>query len=175
MRPIFAAAVVAGVGLLTIEASPTQALVISVGEPNGSTGTTKCVDVSGNSIVPAPVQVFDCHASGAQQFQWAGPDPQFESSVPPGTTIYTESGHDCLDIVGVGTTNGTPVQSFPCNGGINQQFIYFNGQIIAYANTAIARMKCLDAGNGTRTVGPNFTQLVIEDCNGTDAQQFQLK
>ena len=183
MRPIFAAAAVAmaGVGLLTFEASPTEAAVFSVGPPFGSTGTSACMDVSGNSlginpdgsVSPVPVIVFACHAGPNQQFQFAGPNPEFAETVPPGTTIYTESGQRCLDVEGVGTTNGTPLISFSCNGGVNQQFIYEFGQIMVYFNTRT--LKCLDAGNGTSTVGPNGTQLIINDCNGSDNQQFQIK
>jgi hypothetical protein len=128
------------------------------------------MDVSGNNdAAGTPVQVFDCHASGSQQFQWAGPDPTFPDT-PPGSIIYAESGHFCLDIVGGATTNGTPVQIFTCHGQLNQQFMYVNGNIMVYYTTR--GPKCLESPDPNFT---NGTQLVIDDCKGTDQQQFQIK
>ena len=189
MRSIFttgAAGVIAGIGLLTFDASPTNAAVFAVG-PNGGTNLV-CMDVMYNSTAAgAPVIAYDCHNGDDQQFEFAGPDcvtqtafaacRQYPNNVPPGTTIYTvpsnpvpiesASYFNCLDVSGAGTANGTPVISYPCNGGVSQQFIYYNGQIVVY--TSINSPKCLDA-----TDMANFTQIIISDCTSSASQQWQI-
>ena len=154
MRSIFATAaagVIAGVGLLTSDASPINAAIFTVGPPDDLV----CMNVRYNSTAAGvPVIAYDCHAGPEQQFEFAGPDcvtqtsfsacEQYPKNVPPGTNIYTvpsnpvpiasASYFNCLDVEGVGTANGTPVISYPCNGGVNQQFIYKNGQIVVYTS-----------------------------------------
>jgi hypothetical protein len=161
MRWIFAAAAVAitGVGVLTLGGSPTAAAVFSVGPPDGAAGNFVCMDVSGNSPTPGtPVIAYDCHAGPSQQFQFAG---------PRGTTIYAESGQTCLDVQGAAFTDGTPVQSFTCNGTVAQQFLYGAGRILNFRGELF---KCLDAGDMA-----NSTQLVINTCDGSPSQQWQIK
>jgi hypothetical protein len=160
MRWIFAAAAVAitGLGLLTLDGSPTEAAIFSVGPPNGSTGNFVCMDVSGNSLTPGtPVIAYDCHAGPNQQFQFAG---------PRGRTIYAESGQTCLDVQGAAFADGTLVQSFTCNGTVAQQFLY-DGRIVNFRGELF---KCLDAGDRA-----NLTQLVINTCDGSPSQQWQIK
>ena len=189
MRSIFTTAavvVIAGVGLLTSDASPINAAVFTVGPPDWV--NLVCMDVRYNSTAAgAPVIAYTCHAGSDQEFVFAGPDcvtqtsfsacKQYPTNVPPGTTIYTvpsnpptasASYFNCLDVEGAGTANGTPVVSNPCNGGINQQFIYMNGQIVVY--TSINSPKCLDA-----TDMANFTQIIINDCTESVSQQWQIK
>ena len=193
MRSIFttaAAGVIAGVGLLTSDASPIiNAAVFSVGPPENGVTNLVCMNVRYNSTAAgAPVIACDCHAGPEQQFEFAGPDcvtqtsfsacTQYPNNVPPGTTIYTvpsnpvpiesASHFNCLDVSEAGTANGTPVISYPCNGGVNQQFIYNNGQIVVY--TSINSPKCLDA-----TDMANFTQIIINDCTSSASQQWQIK
>jgi hypothetical protein len=192
MRSIFttaAAGVIAGVGLLTFDASPINAAVFSVGQPENGGTNLVCMDVMYNSTAAgAPVIAYDCHDGDDQQFEFAGPDcvtqtafaacRQYPNNVPPGTTIYTvpsnpvpiesASHFNCLDVSEAGTANGTPVISYPCNGGVNQQFIYNNGQIVVY--TSINSPKCLDA-----TDMANFTQIIINDCTSSASQQWQIK
>src|SRR5262249_24353831 len=156
--------VIAGVGLLTFDASPINAAVFSVGSPENGVTNLVCMDVLYDSTAAGkPVIDYACHARGEQQVAFSGPhfwnpDPssactQYPKNVPPGTTIYTTissnpptasaSHFNCLDVEGAGTANGTPVISNPCNGGVNQQFIYQNSQIVVY--TSINYPKCLDA------------------------------
>ena len=187
MRSIFATAaagVIAGVGLLTSDASPINAAIFTVGPPDDLV----CMNVRYNSTAAGtPVIAFDCLAGPEQQFEFAGPDcvthtsfsacEQYPKNVPPGTTIYTvpsnpptasASYFNCLDVEGAGTANGTPVISNPCNGSVNQQFIYQNGQIVVY--TSINSPKCLDA-----TDMANFTQIIINDCTASASQQWHIK
>ena len=192
MRSIFttaAAGVIVGVGLLTSGASPINAAVFSAGPPENIVTNLACMNVRYNSTAAGtPVIAYDCHAGPEQQFEFAGPDcvtqtsfsacAQYPKNVPPGTTIYTvpsnpvptesASYFNCLDVSGAGTANGTPVISYPCNGGVNQQFIYKNGQIVVY--TSINIPKCLDA-----TDMANFTQIIINDCTTSASQQWQIK
>jgi hypothetical protein len=189
MRSIFttaAAGVIAGVGLLTFDASPINAALFAVG-PNGGTNLV-CMDVlDDNTAAGTPVIAYDCHNGDDQQFEFGGPDcvmqtasaacQQYPRNVPPGTTIYTvpsnlgptesASHFNCLTVSGAGTANGTPVISNPCNGGVNQQFIYNNGQILVYES--ISSPKCLDA-----TDMANFTQIIINDCTSSPSQQWQI-
>jgi len=190
MRSIFATAaagVIAGVGLLTSDASPINAATFAVA-PTENGLTLVCMNVMFNSTAAGtPVIAYDCHAGSEQQFEFAGPDcvthtsftacQQYPKNVPPGTTIYTvpsnpptasASYFNCLDVEGAGTANGTPVISNPCNGSVNQQFIYQNGQIVVY--TSINSPKCLDA-----TDMANFTQIIINDCTESTSQQWQIK
>jgi hypothetical protein len=188
MRSIFTTAapgVIAGVGLFISDASPINAAIFTVGPPDDLV----CMNVEYNSTAAgAPVIAYDCHAGPEQQFEFAGPDcvtqtsfsacEQYPKNVPPGTNIYTvpsnpvpiasASYFNCLDVEGVGTANGTPVISYPCNGGVNQQFIYQNGQIVVY--TSINSPKCLDA-----TDMANFTQIIINDCTASASQQWHIK
>ena len=192
MRSIFTAAaagVIAGVGLLTSDASPINAAVFSVGPPESVFTNPVCMNVRYNSTAAgAPVIAYDCHAGPEQHFEFAGPDcvtqtsfsgcTQYPQNVPPGTTIYTvpsnpvpiesASYFNCVDVSEAKTANGTPVISYPCNGGVSQQFIYNNGQIIVY--TSINSPKCLDA-----TDMANFTQIIINDCTSSASQQWQIK
>jgi len=192
MRSIFttaAAGVIVGVGLLTSGASPINAAVFSAGPPENIVTNLACMNVRYNSTAAGtPVIAYDCHAGPEQQFEFAGPDcvtqtsfsacAQYPKNVPPGTTIYTvpsnpvptesASYFNCLDVSEAGTANGTPVISYPCNGGVNQQFIYKNGQIVVY--TSINTPKCLDA-----TDMANFTQIIINDCTTSASQQWQIK
>jgi endo-1,4-beta-xylanase len=113
MRKIFLAAAVAmtGAGLLTFDASPTEAAVLTVGAGCGPPyGGGTCADVRGNNLTPGtPAQAFEC---------LAGPNQQFEIY---GETIYTQM---CLDVVGAGTAPGTPVDSNTCNGTPAQDWYY---------------------------------------------------
>jgi hypothetical protein len=173
---------------LTFHGSPTNAAVVTVGPPENVSNVV-CMDVRYNSTAAGtPVIAYDCLAGPEQQFVFAGPDcltqtsftacTQYPKNVPPGTTIYTvpsnlvptesASSFNCLDVSGAGTANGTPIISNPCNGGVNQQFIYNNGQIVVY--TSINSPKCLDA-----TDMANFTQIIINDCTSSASQQWQIK
>jgi hypothetical protein len=76
MRSIFTTAtagVIAGVGLLTSDASPINAAVFSVGPPENVLNLV-CMNVRYNSTAAGtPVIAYDCHAGPEQQFD--SPDP----------------------------------------------------------------------------------------------------
>jgi hypothetical protein len=153
-RWIFAAAAVA-VSAVAIEGSPTEAAILSVGWGFGPPfGGFTCADVSGGNLAPGTVVfAFDCLGGPNQQFEFFG------------LTVYTVGGQRCLDVVGAGTLPGTKVQSYTCNGTVAQQWTYANGAIL-YSHAGL----CLDAGNMH-----NATQLVVNVCNASNSQFWQIK
>jgi hypothetical protein len=77
-------------------------------------------------------------------------------------------GTKCLDASGQGTTNGTPIIIWDCNGQANQQWnINSNNSI-----TGVQSGLCLDAvGAGTA----NGTKLQLYGCWGGSNQQWTLR
>jgi len=74
---------------------------------------------------------------------------------------------DCLDANGKGTTNGTKVIIWPCNGQSNQQWtLNSNGTI-----TGVQSGLCLDV-TGASTANGALVQLWA--CNGQSNQQWTL-
>jgi hypothetical protein len=143
----------AGGAFLSVHAAP--AAVLSVGGGFGPPfGGFTCADVGGGNIAAGTtVQAWDC---------LAGPNQQFEVY---GETIYTLGGQRCLDVAGAGTAPGTRVQSYTCNGTVAQKWNYVNGAIV-YPNGSL----CLDAGNMS-----NGTQLIVNACNASNSQSWQIK
>jgi len=132
------------------------------GQPYGS---DVCADVaSGKLASGTPVQAYSCSA---------GPNQQFELY---GSTIYALGGQRCMTVQGSGIAPGTPVVSSVCNGSAQQQFYYlagvanYSGQIIFNLNLYGYANRCLDAGNLA-----DGTQLVINECNGSNSQVWQIK
>ena len=76
-------------------------------------------------------------------------------------------GNKCLDAYNRGTTNGTRVVIWDCNGQNNQQWnVNADGTI-----TNVFDGLCLDAtGGGTA----NGTKLVLWTCNGSNSQKWTL-
>lgn len=69
----------------------------------------------------------------------------------------------CVDVKQSGTTNGTPVQIYTCNGTNAQKWtVPGNGTLTAFG-------KCLDVSNSGTADG---TKVQLWDCNGTGAQQW---
>jgi hypothetical protein len=88
----------------------------------------------------------------------AGPPPP-----PSGQLVSAQSGR-CLDVPNISQTNGTQLEIWDCNGGVNQQYTQLaNGALRVYTN------KCLSVA-GT-TAG---TPVTIQDCNGGAAQQWTV-
>jgi hypothetical protein len=77
-------------------------------------------------------------------------------------------GNKCLDANGRGTTNGTTVIIWDCNGQTNQQWnVNSNGTI-----TGVQSGLCVDA-NGAGSA--NGTKLILWSCNGQTNQQWTLR
>jgi beta-glucanase (GH16 family) len=128
--------------------------------PATSSGTTitgpggKCIDVNGDDVGVnnAAVQLWDCQGAAVDQhWSWNG-------------TALSTLGR-CLDVTAAGTTNGTQIQLYDCNGtGAQQWTAQADGSL---KNPASGR--CLDSPSGATA---NGTRLQIWDCNGSAAQQF---
>ncbi|HEY7199944.1 MAG TPA: ricin-type beta-trefoil lectin domain protein [Candidatus Dormibacteraeota bacterium] len=89
----------------------------------------------------------------------AGPTP------PPSGALRGVGSGRCLDVPNVSMTNGTQVQIWDCNGGVNQQWAQVSGQLTVYGT------KCLDALNHATTPG---SPVGIWDCNGGANQRWTL-
>jgi hypothetical protein len=121
------------------------------GQPYGGYG---CADVAGANLAPfTPLQAFDCHGAGNQQFDFNG------------VTIHDLALQRCMDARLNGKVPGTLINSYPCNGTQAQAWYYYFGTIRnVYSNL------CVDA-----TTGANGKQLILNTCNGSQNQQWQLK
>ncbi|MEV4133234.1 ricin-type beta-trefoil lectin domain protein [Dactylosporangium sp. NPDC049742] len=72
----------------------------------------------------------------------------------------------CVDVPGAGTTNGTAVNLWNCNGGANQSWSLTPSRQLQVYGT-----KCLDVNGGGTADG---TVVQIYDCNGSGAQQWTV-
>jgi hypothetical protein len=80
-------------------------------------------------------------------------------------TVY---GNKCLDASGRGTTNGTKVIIWDCNGQTNQQWNVNSNSTI----TGVQSGLCIDA-TGADTA--NGTKLQLYSCWGGTNQQWSLR
>jgi endo-1,4-beta-xylanase len=92
--------------------------------------------------------------------------PAATTSPPNGAQqiVGTGSGR-CVDISGLNTANGTPIQIWDCTGNWNQRWTSTNG---AFVNPQSG--KCLNAPG---TV--NGTRVTLSTCTGGTAQQWQVR
>jgi predicted alpha-1,2-mannosidase len=92
--------------------------------------------------------------------------PSYPGSGGPGTPsgpITSAIAGKCVDVSNSGTTNGTKVQIYTCNGTNAQKWtVPGNGTLTAFG-------KCLDVSNSGTADG---TKVQLWDCNGTGAQQW---
>jgi Ricin-type beta-trefoil lectin domain-like/Trypsin len=82
--------------------------------------------------------------------------------------------NQCLDIPSGNPSNGTPLQTFPCNGGSNQSWLFdaeFADSFQGLTPASAPGSTCIDAiGAGT---GPNV-QLQVFSCQGSENQRWQF-
>ncbi len=77
-------------------------------------------------------------------------------------------GNKCLDAEGAGTSPGTRVIIWECQGGQNQRWnVNANGTI-----TGVPSGLCLDTDNGGTG---NGAQTVLRNCNGASTQRWTLR
>jgi predicted alpha-1,2-mannosidase len=82
---------------------------------------------------------------------------------PSGPLTETATGK-CVDDAGAGTSNGTAIQVYTCNGTKAQTWkVVPDGTLQVLGN-------CMDVTNGATTSG---TAVQLHTCNGTPAQQWQ--
>jgi Glycosyl hydrolase family 92/Ricin-type beta-trefoil lectin domain len=82
---------------------------------------------------------------------------------PVGAITGTETGK-CVDDSGAGTSNGTAIQIYTCNGADAQDWT------VAPDNTLQVLSDCMDVTGGATTAG---TDIDLNTCNGTAAQQWE--
>ncbi|MCC0094796.1 ricin-type beta-trefoil lectin domain protein [Streptomyces flavotricini] len=71
----------------------------------------------------------------------------------------------CIDAAYAGTTNGTLLWLYPCNGSYGQQFLPHADGTIYHPTSG----RCLDADNMN-----TGTQLYLWDCNATNPQRWTI-
>ncbi|WP_249227817.1 ricin-type beta-trefoil lectin domain protein [Kutzneria sp. CA-103260] len=113
-------------------------------------GATRLVNVTEDGN---PAQISDCDGQAAESWTWVN-------------AALTHEGL-CLDVTGAGTTNGTKVELWECNGGANQKW---QPQPDGSLKSTLSGL-CLDDPGFTTT---NGTQLEIWDCNGGANQKWAL-
>ncbi len=78
----------------------------------------------------------------------------------------------CMDVSGAGTSDGTQIQEWWCNGSGAQSFALADAGGGAYALVNTNAGKCVDVqARGTA----NGTKIQLYDCNQTPAQSFRLQ
>lgn len=82
---------------------------------------------------------------------------------PTGPITETATGK-CVDDKGSGTSNGTAIQLYTCNGTSAQSWT------LVPDHTLQVLTDCMDVTNGATTSG---TKVQLHTCNGTAAQQWQ--
>ena len=92
-------------------------------------------------------------------------DSHEEFTLGSGTIVTNSSTGRCMDAYGQGTTNGTTVDIWDCNGGANQLWTVDNGGTIVGGQSGL----CLDAYGQATTVG---TKVDLWSCNGQTNQQW---
>ncbi|GAA3458263.1 GH92 family glycosyl hydrolase [Saccharothrix longispora] len=116
--------------------------------------SSKCLDAEpAGPTDGAPVRLWDCNASAAQQWTLA----------PDGTLRALGR---CLDVSGSSRANGAKVQLWTCNGTGAQQWWPKGGTLVSPASG-----KCLDVPNSDPA---NGVQLQLYTCNTSTAQQWRV-
>ncbi|MFI2205587.1 lectin [Streptomyces sp. NPDC020192] len=170
--PLFTSAVVtAGGHTLTVNApaaadgSPyVQALTL-----NGSAWNKAYVPAS----FLASSAELDFTLASTADTQWAADasaaPPSYDGT--PGTGVAQPSGPitetaagRCVDDAGAGTSNGTAVQVYTCNGTDAQTWKVVPDGTLQVLND------CMDVTDGATTSG---TKIQLHTCNGTEAQQWR--
>jgi beta-glucanase (GH16 family) len=117
-------------------------------------GSNRCIDIPGaNAVDGAPLQLWDCNATVAQQWTFAG----------DGTV---QAMGKCMDVAWGSTANGAVVQLVGCNGNAAQKFVLTAaGDLVnPQAN------KCVDVQNGGTA---NGSRLQTWDCTGASNQKWR--
>jgi hypothetical protein len=70
----------------------------------------------------------------------------------------------CLDVKGAATASGTAVETYPCNGGFNEQWAFTGGGLLQVYNTSGSAARCLSFANSFPTM-TSTSGVVITDCN----------
>jgi predicted alpha-1,2-mannosidase len=114
---------------------------------------------------------LDFTLSSSANTAWAATSPPPSYDGTPGTGIAQPSGPltetatgKCVDDAGSGTSNGTAIQIYTCNGTSAQTWKVVPDGTLQVLND------CMDVTNGATTAG---TKVQLHTCNGTQAEQWQ--
>jgi hypothetical protein len=102
------------------------------------------------------VQLYDC---------WGGSNQRFTYTSGKQLQVY---GNKCLDASGKGTTNGTAVIIYDCNGQANQQWNVNSSGTISGVQSGL----CLDAANASTA---NGTKIQLYSCGSGSNQKWTLR
>jgi len=145
-------------GLLSSGPRPAEAaqLELNTGAPH------LCAVVqNGQTANNTPVIAFSC--SGGFGNKWNLINGQLQG-------IGTANGKSmCMDVKEQGTTPGTLVDLFSCNGQQNQQWEFFENGSIQSLQSSL----CLDSKGGPSSGGG--TQLIINTCSGGTSQNWIVR
>jgi hypothetical protein len=115
-----------------------------------------CVDdLDGNTADLAPVDLYACNGSAAQQWSW----------VQSSRTLQVFG--RCLDVYNGGPANGTVVEMFQCNGSSAQVFIPRSDGSLYNLSSG----RCLDDPDSATQ---SRTPLQVWDCNGGANQRWTM-
>jgi Ricin-type beta-trefoil lectin domain/Cellulase (glycosyl hydrolase family 5) len=116
-------------------------------------------------------RLVDNSTTGVAQLRWGYGFGSTEPSndqppAPPGEVLRGVGSNRCVDVPGFSTTNGTQLDLWDCNAGLNQSWNWAaNKELTVYAS------KCMTVGGTGSAAGD---PVVITDCTGTAAQQWNL-
>lgn len=131
----------------------------AVVEVHGAKG--KCLDVEGGRRDNGtPVQLYTCNGTAAQQW--------FLYNDDSGPHLRSVDSYKCLDAAGGKTADGTKVQIYQCNETAAQTWEYNPRATTPLKNVGAG--KCLDLHTFD-----NGYDTWLWPCNGTPAQQFDIK
>jgi hypothetical protein len=124
--------------------------------PIKSTSNNMCVDDKAQSSADGNIVQSSACNGGPGQY-WASVPSDDDKSV-----TFRVFGK-CLDVYGAGTTNGTKVDLWTCNGTAAQNWIVRSDKTVMNTNSG----KCLNNPGGTTA-----TQLTIQTCSATTASML---
>ncbi|MGW1747557.1 lectin [Streptomyces sp. NPDC002092] len=114
---------------------------------------------------------LDFTVSSSANTAWAATSPPPSYDGTPGTGVAQPSGPitetvtgKCVDDAGSGTSNGTAIQIYTCNGTSAQTWKVVPDGTLQVLND------CMDVTNGATASG---TKVQLHTCNGTQAEQWQ--
>jgi predicted alpha-1,2-mannosidase len=164
--PLFTSAVVStGSGTLTIDASGSSPYVQGLTVNGATYSKTYLPSVSGTTTLDFTL--------GGSASSWgtatADAPPSYDGTATtpdlgPSGTITENGTGKCADDAGSGTSNGTHIQVYTCNGTDAQSWT------VAPDHTLQVLDDCMDVTDAGTTTG---TLVQLHTCNGTGAQQWE--
>jgi hypothetical protein len=102
----------------------------------------------------------------------AEPDAGVVRLAVTGSTLVRQGSNKCLDVNASGTTNGTKIQQWTCNGSGAQAFTLEDRGSGKVRVRNVSSNKCLDVTGGGTTSG---TKVRLWTCNANGSQLWRLE